>query len=149
MAPCHYLNQCWNIIDWTIRNKLQWNFDQNSYIFIQENAFENVVCEMAAILSLPQCVKYINALAGIEYRADSKLEKDTPYLTYLCELQYVFCQCVWENLPCFDSCPPGQYSCHFVDTIFRCIFMNEKFCILIKISLKFVLKVQLTITQHW
>ena len=26
-------------------------------IFIQENAFENVVCEVAAILSQPQCVK--------------------------------------------------------------------------------------------
>ena len=26
-------------------------------MFIQENAFEIVVCEMAVILSLPQCVK--------------------------------------------------------------------------------------------
>ena len=32
-------------------------FKQNSYISIQENAFENIVCEMAAILSRPQCVK--------------------------------------------------------------------------------------------
>ena len=39
------------------RNKLQWNFNQNSYIYIQENAFENVVCEMLTILSQPQCVK--------------------------------------------------------------------------------------------
>ena len=38
-------------------NKLQWNFIWNSNIFIQENAFESVVCEMAAILSRPQCVK--------------------------------------------------------------------------------------------
>ena len=30
---------------------------KNSYIFIQENAFENVVWKMAAILSQPQCVK--------------------------------------------------------------------------------------------
>ena len=40
-------------------NKLQWNFKQNSYILIQENAFENVVCEMAAILSQPHCVKWV------------------------------------------------------------------------------------------
>ena len=40
-----------------IRNKLQWNLNQNSSIFIQENAFENVVWKMAAILSRPQCVK--------------------------------------------------------------------------------------------
>ena len=31
-------------------------FEQKSKIFIQENAFENVVGEMAAILSRPQCV---------------------------------------------------------------------------------------------
>ena len=31
-----------------LRNKLQWNLKRNSYIFIQENAFENVICEMAA-----------------------------------------------------------------------------------------------------
>ena len=30
----------------------------NSYIFIQENAFENVLCKMAAILSPPQCVEW-------------------------------------------------------------------------------------------
>ena len=35
---------------------------------------------------------------------------------------------------------PQQNGCHFTDNIFRCIFMNEKFCILIKISLKFVPK---------
>ena len=52
----HYLNQCWNIVNWTLRNKLQWNINGNQYIFIQENAFENVVCELTAILSRPQCV---------------------------------------------------------------------------------------------
>ena len=29
--------------------KLQWNFNRNSNIFIQENALENVVCQMASI----------------------------------------------------------------------------------------------------
>ena len=56
MAPSHYLNQCWNIINWPLRNKLQWNFNQNSNIFIQENALENVVYQMAFTLSRPQCV---------------------------------------------------------------------------------------------
>ena len=56
-APSHHLNQCWNIVNWTLRNKLQLNFKQNSYTFIRENAFESVVCEMAAILSRPQCFK--------------------------------------------------------------------------------------------
>ena len=39
-----------------------------------------------------------------------------------------------------NSSPPGQNGRHFADGIFRCIFMNEKFCILIEISLKFVPK---------
>ena len=55
-APCYYLNQSWNIVNWTLRNKLT-NFNRNSYIFMQENAFKNFVCEMASILSRPQCVK--------------------------------------------------------------------------------------------
>ena len=58
-ARSHYLNQCWNIVKWNCRNKLQWNLQQNSHIFIQENAFENIVCKMAAILSQPQCIKLI------------------------------------------------------------------------------------------
>ena len=34
-APSHYLNQCWHacIINWTLSNKLMWNFDRISYIF--------------------------------------------------------------------------------------------------------------------
>ena len=52
-APNHYLNmlnQCWNIVNLTLRNKLQWNINQNTEVFIHKNTFENVVCKMAAIL---------------------------------------------------------------------------------------------------
>ena len=56
-APSHHPNQCCNKIKSKLRNKFQWNLKQNPYIFIQENAFNNVVCEMATILSRPQCVK--------------------------------------------------------------------------------------------
>ena len=37
-----------------IRNKLQWNLNQNSYIFMHENVLENIFWKMAAILSRPQ-----------------------------------------------------------------------------------------------
>ena len=36
-----------------------------------------------------------------------------------------------------NSSPPGQNGRDFGDDIFNCIFMNEIFCILIQISLKF------------
>ena len=39
-----------------------------------------------------------------------------------------------------NSSPLGQNGRHFADDVFRCIFVNEKFYTLIKISLKFVLK---------
>ena len=38
-------------------NKLQWNMNKDTIIFIKENAFENDVCKMAAILSGPHCGK--------------------------------------------------------------------------------------------
>ena len=37
-----------------------------------------------------------------------------------------------------NSSPPGLNGCHFADDTLKCIFMNEKFFILIRISLKFV-----------
>ena len=41
------------LLIWTLRKKL---FNRNLNIFIQDNAFENIVCEMMAILAWPQCV---------------------------------------------------------------------------------------------
>ena len=57
-APSHDLNQCWNTVNWIRRNKLQWKFNRNSNIFIQGNGIQNIVCEMASILSWPQCVNF-------------------------------------------------------------------------------------------
>ena len=45
-------------------NKLQWKFNQDTKLFINENATENIVGEMAAILSTGRWVK---------------LTKDVPY----------------------------------------------------------------------
>ena len=44
------------------------------------------------------------------------------------------------HLPAVNPSDPRQNGRHFADDIFRCIFVNEKFCILIKISLKFIPK---------
>ena len=37
-------------VNWTLRNKLQWNSNQNTKFFVHENAFENIVSEIGAIL---------------------------------------------------------------------------------------------------
>ena len=39
-APSHYLNQIWLIVNCNLRNKLQWNSNQNTKLFILENAFK-------------------------------------------------------------------------------------------------------------
>ena len=41
-----------------LRTHFQWNFNQNTLIFINKNAHENGVCEMASILNRPQCVSW-------------------------------------------------------------------------------------------
>ena len=38
-------------------NKLQWNFNQNTKLFIHEKASENIICETVAILSRGRWVK--------------------------------------------------------------------------------------------
>ena len=50
----HYLNQWCIIVNETLINKLQSNCIPNSNIFIQENAFENIVWKMSAIMSRPR-----------------------------------------------------------------------------------------------
>ena len=46
----------------------------------------------------------------------------------------------WAQCQRLNSSPPGQDGRHFADDIFTCIFVNEKFRNLIKISSKFVPK---------
>ena len=41
----------------------------------------------------------------------------------------------WRSV---SSAHQGQNGRHFTDAIFKCIFMNEKYCISLRISLKFV-----------
>ena len=53
-GPSHYINQCWNVFNWTPRNILLWNFRPNSF---QENPFGHVVWKMAAILSRHNLLK--------------------------------------------------------------------------------------------
>ena len=35
-GPSHYPDQCWNIVNWTIGNKCQWNINWSSSIFMNK-----------------------------------------------------------------------------------------------------------------
>ena len=56
LSPRRHQAIVWGIVNWTLGNKLQWNLNRISYIFIQENAYADVVWKMTAILSRPQYV---------------------------------------------------------------------------------------------
>ena len=49
-APSHFLNHLWLVINWTFRNKIKWNLNRNTHIFFHDNSFENIVCNLTAIL---------------------------------------------------------------------------------------------------
>ena len=39
---------------WDLETKIQWNFNQNAMVYSREETVENVICEIAVILSWPQ-----------------------------------------------------------------------------------------------
>ena len=43
LVPCHFLNQHWHIDNWSLRNKLQWNLDQNTKL-----SFKKIHLKMCA-----------------------------------------------------------------------------------------------------
>ena len=95
------MNQCWNVVNWSIRNKLHWNFNRNSNILIQENALQNVVCQMASILSRPQCVNtsplvpHICSVNWVNFATDNGLSS-------------VWCQAIiWINVYTLSTEPLG------------------------------------------
>ena len=58
-VPNHYLNQCWNIVDWTFGNKLLWNFYQNPIFSFNKMHFKissakwRQFCLSLNVLTLP------------------------------------------------------------------------------------------------
>ena len=133
-ATSHYLNQCWNIVNMTLRNKSQWNINRDSHIFIQENAFENVICKMSAIVSRPHCVKLDLCSIMIDMCFWFMVCK-----SFCANLHYTFQKRCYD-LRHINTLRPRQNGCHFADDIFKCIFLNKNVWIPIKISLKFVPK---------
>ena len=106
--PCLCLNRCWSL-----DNKFRSDLNQNTYIFIEEHAFENVVWKMVAIIMVcTQCVK-------------------------------VTATCLIDGYPVLvqvNTLRPRQNDRHFADDTFNRIFVNENVRTSIEFSLKFVPK---------
>ena len=52
-VPSHYLNQCLNIVNWTLGNKLQWNLNRNWNIF---HEFKEMPLKMSSGIWWPLCL---------------------------------------------------------------------------------------------
>ena len=104
------MNQCWNIVNCTLRNKLQWNLNRNSCILIQEDAFENAVWKMAAILSRPKSTiwdtsySWSTSTLAPWRRHAMDVCVDNPSITRRVRSQNASNE---ENI-CFLCCWPGQ-----------------------------------------
>ena len=100
------------MVNLALGNKFQLNFDRNSNIFIQEKAIENVVCEMAYILSRPQCVNSGGPWGGFSN------EPVLPMTTCAISLWGINIKCKYIYMR------PRQNGRHFADYIFKCIFLE-------------------------
>ena len=90
------LNQCWHIVNWGLRNKVQCNSNQNTKLFIHEHAFEKVVCEMVVILSKGRWLDFCRL---------NRFQHHTSYSTHSCVtetdpyglLKYTFVVLSWNK----------------------------------------------------
>ena len=72
----------------TLTNIFHWNFIQNSILFIEENAFKNVVCRMAAILLRPIKWKSIMWLGCCELTTKPKITDKYAWICHLAPAVY-------------------------------------------------------------
>ena len=131
LAPSHYLNQYRLIVNWTLRGT-QFNEIWLKKLVIHENAFENVVCKMAGILSRARWVNAIekqSVCCAIGYH-------DTRMFSGIGDIDKS------HHMP-INALRPVQNCRHFTDDILKCIFLSENVWIL----LQFVNKVRKD--QHW
>ena len=94
LAPTHYLNQCSLLPFLTVKNKFQWNFNQNKTNCMQD---ENVVRKMAVILYRSQ---YVKSRSNIKYTWDPKCAQS--FRDFLFQ-EDSFHACYQKNYKCLHS----------------------------------------------
>ena len=95
-VPSHYMNQGLTIVNQTLTNKLQGNLNQNTNLFIHENASENIVCKMTTILSRPQYVQPDTSLCG-QQKAFDFVEYIKSYETSIIPIYFSIESCEIES----------------------------------------------------
>ena len=129
--PILYENQCLHIRNNAQYNSIIWKFfSESSSCFLSRN-WSLIFC-FWSVGCCDSCIPWLQRLNQWEQRwvIPSHI-KTTHVITYPC-----------PNLKgcSVHSSPLGQNGRQFADNIFRCIFVNEKFWMLIKISEMFIPK---------
>ena len=98
---------------------------------------ENMLCFLKTILQANEYRRQLfkKPVSTADWHFNVCGEKDV-------QLQYTE-QCRVDSMPHINTLRPRQDGCRFPNDIFKCIFFNQNLLILIKISLKFVPKVQI------
>ena len=138
LSPVRRQAITWTNVDFLSIGPLGTNFSE-IWIKIQNFSFVKMHLKISFVNWRPFCPGGVNWTLGNKFQwnvnengtifiGDNAFENDCKISPFLSRLQ------------CVNSSPPGQNGCHFSYYAFKCIFMKEKFCILIPISLKFVPK---------
>ena len=112
------MNQYHNIVNWRRGDNFQWNLYRNSYIFIQENVFENVVHKKAAIclglnimythqpMLLKNCSHFYFSFQGLYSLSGFTSARFHVSKLRDSSLNFSNCSGIWKA--------PGQQRCHWI-----------------------------------
>ena len=117
-----------------LTNKLQWNLNRTSYIFIQENAFEIFVCEMASILSRPQCVNDWNFAILLPIKEAIELKHYTPRIMHTLQCYGLVHVHYTHILQGSSLAPSLSYDCHSASEATQRIHLRLNVVISTKLS---------------
>ena len=98
MVSSHYLNQCWNIINW---NKLKWNFNRNSNIF-----------------SWRKCIWKYHLRNDVHFILASMCLRRALFQCFLSK-QFIWQCCLPSASECLNSLAPGRFGCNFKNSVFK------------------------------
>ena len=108
--PSHYINHCWVIVIWTLRNKLQWNSYQNTNFSFPKMHFKKHCLRNAGLLSSGRLRDCIYCSANRALCARSILNTQVikhKYLIdyYVCILGSMTISVYWINIKssCFNQ----------------------------------------------
>ena len=146
--PVGCINLLWPIDIWDL-NKLQWILSQNTIIFIEEDAFENV-CKWHQFLFSPQCVNLLMPLmrAYIINKTYSWWPSAGLHKVIICPKDF------WGRIlipysKTVDSLSPGRYGCEFWWVNFEHNFGIDILSIQINITLEWMPEDLIDGSYHW